>query len=533
MPPSRSESCSPRRPTRRSGSTTPRPPRRVEAVLLPPPPPAGAPAPPPTRPARRRGILWLTLGFVALHILLDLYLDLAPGAILTSLVGPLPGTRLLEIFILWFPILLVAAFVSFGAPGRVSLVVRSLVLGAYIALLIGLTIPLFSAPDTPCTVGSERADCVASNWFDFVLRFAPIPAMFFVLARGYQWSMSRCVGVAFMFFSTWRAIHGSFPDLLVIAAGGGTPGPTPTIVWYRSFFLKVFWDLVYPLLGLLFFFHRVPLVHTAPAWGDELRRVLHPLGSWVRRTVPVDFAWGALLFFGNFVGSALIFSLLARTETEAVGDDSRVFDLLTLDQVFLLSIIAGVGEELIFRGLLQSGLERLLGRFRVPWRFSWLTVAAALVAPAALAFAFVGGATAGFVGVLVVGLLVALAFIPFALWKGPATVAIFVQSIAFAIVHAGYTDLNHVILPYAFGLFMGVVYRMFGILPAILIHIEIDVIAFGDEYARSNPGHADAMYAFLGLLILLNLVVGAALLLFSLLRWYEGRRRVLAVVARS
>lgn len=405
-----------------------------------------------------------------------------PAADLTRV----PTFRLLEIFTLWAPVLFLAAILGFGLPKPLSPLFRVGLLGGYAAILVALS--LLSVPgDAPinCEENPNDTPCVAQETFYLLLRFAPIPAAVFLFANGrHHWSVSRCLGFTLLFFALWRAVYFSFPDLLVIAAGGAVLGPTPTEEWYRSFFLKVLWDVLYPVLGLLFFFHRVPGIHRRPAWGRELESVLRPLDAWVRRSVFADAAWGALFFSVNLAATIFVVQLLQQSPTADVGDDSRVYELLTLDQVFILAIVAGVGEELVYRGILQGGLHRLLGS-----------------------------------GVL------------------RSSLVILVQSVVFAIVHSGYADLDHLILPLLFGLAAGFLYRVFGILTVIVIHIEIDVFAFGAAYAKINEatGTAEnpAMLVFLSLLFLVNLAVGIIALILAAIRWWEGGRRTLAVLVRA
>lgn len=430
----------------------------------------------------RRGA-WIAygIGFALLHLVLDFFLGL-PAADLTGLTA----FRLLEIFLLWAPVVFLAAFFGFGLPRPLSPWLRVGILGGYAAILVALSLlSLTGGTPVNCQEDPDATPCVAQDTFYLLLRFAPIPAAVFLFANGrHGWSMSRCLGFTLLFFALWRAVYFSFPDLLIIAAGGAVLGPTPTEEWYRSFFLKVLWDVFYPVLGLLFFFHRVPFIHRRPAWGRELESLLRPLDAWVRRSVFADAAWGALFFSLNLAATLFIVQLLQQSPTADVGDDSRVYDLLTLDQVFILAIVAGVGEELVYRGILQGGLQRLLG-------------------------------------------------------SGPlrSGLAILVQSVVFAIVHSGYADLDHLILPLLFGLLAGFLYRVFGILTVIVIHVEIDVFAFGAAYAGIDEatGSAEnpAMIVFLSLLFLVNLAVGIVALILAAIRWWEGGRRMLALVVRA
>jgi membrane protease YdiL (CAAX protease family) len=387
--------------------------------------------------------------------------------------GGIPGTRLLEVLFydLWWPILFLAALVGFGLRRKIPVWIRTLVMGVYASAMIALV---------PIAAGGSL---LAEDIFFLLMRFAPIPASFFLFANGrHAWSLTRCAGFALIFAMLWRSLFLSFPDLLVIAGGGAVTPPAPTSALYRQFFVSVIWDFVYPVVGLMLFLHRVPLFHIAARWGQQLASLLRPFDAWVKRSWGTDVAWGSVLFVLDLVGAILLATFLASGATGEVGDDSAVFNLITLDQVFVIAIIAGVGEELVFRGILQGGLHRLLGR-------------------------------------------------------GPlaSTMAIVIQAVPFAIVHAGYADLDHVIVPFAFGIFIGYVFRYFGIIPAIMIHTQIDIFAFGASYVNVRLGtpEADLMFGFLGLLFIANLSFGAVWLILRSITWWEGRRRALAALVRS
>ncbi|HEX9815454.1 MAG TPA: hypothetical protein VGB18_00625, partial [Candidatus Thermoplasmatota archaeon] len=92
-----------------------------------------------------------------------------------------------------------------------------------------------------------------------------------------------------------------------------------------------------------------------------------------------------------------------------------------------------------------------------------------------------------------------------------------------------------VIVPFAFGLFVGYVFRYFGIIPAIMIHVQIDIFAFGASYFTVREGTQEGalMAGFLGLLFIANIAFGATFFFLSVLNWWEGRRKALAVLVRS
>lgn len=485
MPRSPSGSYSPRTPTRRSGSSTPTPSPPPQAAVparwIPIPIPPAFRAPTPSGPRPRERVIGL-LGFVAVFLLLHfLFNDISargPGAILKIGGEGIPGLWLLERFLLWWPILFVAAYLGLCLHRPVRAALRWGVLLGYVALLILTILPSYAAPAKApdCLDQWAQLDCLPNVAFPMLLRFAPIPAMLFLFSGApRRWSISRAAGLGLMFFSLWRGLYGSVPDLVVIAGGGGVASAVPAVHWYYGFFIDYFWHLVYPLFGLLLFFHRVPRLHGRFRWGENVAALLRPLDAWVRRSVAVDLAWGCALFLLDLAAFFLVAFLLQQAGTGSVGDDSAVFNRILLDQVFLIAIIAGVGEELLFRGILQGMLHRLFGR--------------------------------GF-------------------WNSAA--AILIQALAFGALHAGYQDLDHLLVPLLFGVFIGIAFRLFGILAAILVHIEIDILAFTQSYLGTEiDTGTDLLLAFLVFLMLLvNLVYPVLLGLAKLFEWLDRRRAI-------
>lgn len=428
---------------------------------------------PPSR-RSRLGLATILGSTLLLQVLIEFALGMRGFA--RYIDGGIVGTRFIELLFYdnahpWFPILFLAALFGFGLQAAVPVWVRFAVLGAYSGAMISLV---------PLAFGGSQ---VAEDVFFLLMLFSPVPALFFLFANGrHHWSLLRCTGFALIFAMLWRSIYLSFPDLLVIAAGGAVSPPAQTSALYRQFFVSVVWDFVYPILGLMFFLHRVPGIHVPLTWGHQLENLLRPFGAWVRRSWATDVAWGSVLFIVDLIAAVLLAIFLASGATSDVGDDSAFFNLITADQVFVIAIIAGVGEELVFRGILQSGLHRLIGTdFRA------------------------------------------------------TSIVVLIQAVAFAIVHSGYADLDHVIVPFAFGIFIGYVFRYFGIIPAIMIHVQIDIFAFGASYltARNGTEEAAIMGGFLALLFIANIAFGAIYFFLWILDWWEGRRKALAVLIRS
>lgn len=127
------------------------------------------------------------------------------------------------------------------------------------------------------------------------------------------------------------------------------------------------------------------------------------------------------------------------------GDESSVWNHMTLYHAILISLAAGVGEEIWYRGIYQTLLARVM----------------------------------------------------------PVSAAIVLQALLFGFAHAGYGTWAHVLGPALFGLLAGVVAWRFGLWAAIVLHTLADVAAFGFEATRNQPWVGPLLLS----LLLANLLV--------------------------
>jgi membrane protease YdiL (CAAX protease family) len=149
---------------------------------------------------------------------------------------------------------------------------------------------------------------------------------------------------------------------------------------------------------------------------------LAPKASWRR-----DALRGLALFFAIAIAYVVAY-FVSKGPLAALsynGDESQYWRNITIPLILLVSGAAGVTEELLFRGVLLSWLSK-----RIPW------LAAALL-----------------------------------------------QAVFFGLVHAGYGTFTHVVGPFVFGLGMAWVARVLGVLPAALLHAEVNVMFFALEVA--------------------------------------------------
>jgi membrane protease YdiL (CAAX protease family) len=197
---------------------------------------------------------------------------------------------------------------------------------------------------------------------------------------------------------------------------------------------------VIPALGLLILHNAVPGFPSQRAPREAVPQALgahalSPRASW-RRDAMRGTALLALIAAAYLVALAL--SQTALSALSANGDESRYWRNITVLLIVLLSVVAGVTEEFLFRGVLLTWLAK-----RMPW------IAAALL-----------------------------------------------QAFAFALVHSGYGTWAHVVGPFAFGLGMAWVARRLGVVVTAILHAGVDVVSLGlsvaPDYVAANgtPGAA-------------------------------------------
>lgn len=304
----------------------------------------------------------------------------------------------------------------------------------------------------------------------YYLLLLPVWAVVVVTGTGrFRWSATKFLGATLLLIAVWRPIYGSFPDLTSLGTSTGVLEPYSVTALYQIVALKLFHESVFALCGIFLLLGRFPFVQKMPEKGDAHSTFLQIQGA-SRHPMWLTVGLGAFTFAAALIGTAVLGAFLSGTRiAEAGADDTRVFENMTPLLVILLSFAAGLGEELLFRAALQPAFERAFRTFMPTW----------------LAIGF----------------------------------AIFVQAVLFGVVHAGYGNPLHVILPFGFGIIAGIAYRMWGIVPAVYAHAMIDVIAFGVDAAVTRPW----VETVLVLLILLNLLFGIGCLAYVLVMFVRDR----------
>lgn len=220
--------------------------------------------------------------------------------------------------------------------------------------------------------------------------------------------------------------------------------PLPRDAMWRSIGRELLIDLALPLVGLLV------LRNAFPGWrsrrvpeqptGEALRAHGMPHHSWGR-----DALRGLALFFAIAIAYVAAYGIASLVSPQAAGgDESRYWIHITPVLIVLLSGVSGLTEEFLFRGVLLRSLAT-----RMPW------IAAALA-----------------------------------------------QALFFGLVHAGYGTWTHVVGPFAFGLGMAWVSRELGVVTAMLLHAEVNVVFFAIDVSGVVPG----AWWVLGALAVVNVV---------------------------
>lgn len=218
--------------------------------------------------------------------------------------------------------------------------------------------------------------------------------------------------------------------------------PVSRDAMWRSVGRDVLFDLAFPLAGILLLHNAVPGAKSRRAPPGDIDGTLRanglaPRHSWLR-----DAARGSTLFFVIALAYLVALALSSRiSPTLAGGDESQYWRNITLPLIVLVSGMAGLTEEILFRGILLSRLARLM----------------------------------------------------------PLGLAALAQALFFGLIHAGYGTWTHVLAPFAFGLGMAWVARTLGILPAILLHAQVNVVYFALDVSDVVP-EAWILVAALGIL---------------------------------
>lgn len=291
--------------------------------------------------------------------------------------------------------------------------------------------------------------------FSWLLGFAPL----FIwhtrsaLGRPPTWrppTWVQCVGLALVMSPFVRMGIGlslTFENLFTFTV----LEPAPRAAIWRAVWRDVLYDFFIPVIGLAIWSNALPKwlasrrAARTPVAGMLHENGLAPRFSWARDATNgfALFVFIAAAYVGAFVLSKTVFADLS-----ANGDETQYWRNITILLIVLRSGMAGLTEELLFRGFLMKRLSK------------WMPFAAAAV----------------------------------------------LQAVFFALIHAGYGTWSHLVGPFVFGLGMAWVARHLGVLVTALLHAMVNIVYFAFDVAAYVPG----AWALLGVLLALNVAAAIA-----------------------
>jgi membrane protease YdiL (CAAX protease family) len=285
----------------------------------------------------------------------------------------------------------------------------------------------------PFTYLQYHVTTIALSWLiGFLPRFAKT---FNILAGriGRDWSAVQCIGAALVAYPFVRFMIGIYESIPLLQEYTVLEAIPEAALW-RTISNQVIYFTLVPLVGVIIVSRMGRRVSDAPAGSAHaLVDALKDAGSAPRIGLREDLSAGLsllllvlLLYLG---GTFILYTFLGSVLV--TGDESRVFLNVTPPILLGLSIMAGISEEFLFRGILMTTLRARFG----------------------LISAVVG------------------------------------QAVFFGFVHAGYGNWAHVVGPAIFGLMMAAVAVRSGLAAAIVIHAGIDVFFFSLSLLAIEPAY--------------------------------------------
>ena len=267
----------------------------------------------------------------------------------------------------------------------------------------------------------------------------------------------RALGAGLMTVPVTDTLLGIVESFGPLLRGGIVLASYSTYQLSRLYSYKLLADLGYLGVGFLLYAGGPRFLRETPrTLARRLAQAGLPMGN---RGEGRSAFVGLLAFPLLLIGTLAVNVLTAGFESLRQSDESSVFANMTLYHALLISAAAAFGEELLYRGLMQTALARAFGAHR-----PGLTAAARAVA--------VGG-------------------------------AIVLQAVVFGFAHSGYATWIHVLLPTLFGLVAGFAAWRFGLWSAIVLHFVVDVFAFTAEVGARHP----SAFVALNLLFYANLAL--------------------------
>lgn len=253
----------------------------------------------------------------------------------------------------------------------------------------------------------------------------------------------EALGLAILSVPVWDTSLGILASFEQLVAGGATLLPLSTFQLSGLYSYKLVSDLGYLGVGFLIFVGGNRILSLTPATvARRLAATGFPLAG---RTEGHSILLGLVLFPVLLAVTILVNQGLSGFQALRQSDETSLFANMTPYHALLISLAAAFGEELVYRGLVQTALARRL----------------------------------------------------------PMVGAIVVQALFFGFAHSGYATWIHVLLPTLFGLVAGLVAWRLGIWAAIVLHAFVDIYAFGVEASANYAWVLPVLNA----LLLANLVL--------------------------
>ena len=267
----------------------------------------------------------------------------------------------------------------------------------------------------------------------------------------------RSFGIGLMTVPVTDTLVGIVESFGPLLRGGIVLASYSTFQLSRLYSYKLVADLGYLGVGFLLYAGGARFWRQTP---QTLARRLAQLGFPMGGRGEGRSAFIGLLGFPLLLLGTLAVNLAtAGLESLRQSDESSVFANMTVYHAVLISAAAAFGEELLYRGLMQTALLRAFGGDG-PGRSRRARIVS-------------------------------------------VSAAILVQSIVFGFAHSGYATWIHVLLPTLFGVVAGFAAWRYGIWSAIVLHFVVDIYAFVSEVGARHP----SAFTVLNVLFVANLVL--------------------------
>jgi membrane protease YdiL (CAAX protease family) len=323
-------------------------------------------------------------------------------------------------------------------------------------LFVALAVAFAAVPVVQVAVATPTHGFQSSfqRWTFYAVPWALVLAVAFgSAARGRPFH--QALGIGLLSYPVWDALWGILASFVPLVQGGFVLRPYSRYQLSGLYSYKLLADLGYVAAGFL--------LCASPRLGAVLSQRPQALARRLASSgLPMGrFGGGLAEGRSAAVGLALfppllIVTLVANWLVSGVqqlnqSDETSLFANMTPYHALLISLAAGFGEELTYRGVLQGWLSRRM----------------------------------------------------------PMALALVVQAAVFGLAHSGYGTWSHVLLPLLFGLVAGAVAWGFGVWASITLHVLVDVYAFGVESARGFPWVEGVLDVALFANLVLTLVAAA------------------------